>query len=82
MEKTMFLGAEEEAKKIFTEHTSAYMHGFCIDPEKMSEEEIIEVIYNECAYILTEDLLNGKYTLKQYVAIRNELGRIIFSLEN
>ena len=81
MKKELFLGAEEEARKILVEHTDAYMHGIAIDPEKVTEEEITEIIYEECSCILTDGLLNGKYTLKQYVAIRNELGRLIFSLQ-
>lgn len=83
MKKEMFLNAEIEAKRILKEHTSAYMHGISIDPEEVSEEDIKEVMYEECSYILTEDLIDGKYTLKQYIAIRNELGKLIFSfLEN
>lgn len=79
MEKELFL-VEEEAKRIFTEHTKSYMQGIEIDPAESTDEEIVEDMYEECSYILTNDLLDGKYTLNQYVAIRNKLGELIFSL--
>ena len=83
MKKEMFLNAEDEAKRIIKDHTSGYMRGVFIYPDEVSEEDITEIMYEDCSYILTKDLLDGKYTLKQYVAIRNELGKLIFSfLEN
>lgn len=79
MTKELFL-VEEEAKRILVEHTSSYMQGIEIDPAEYTDEEIVEEMYEECSCILTNDLLNGKYTLKQYVAVRNKLGELIFSL--
>ena len=37
-------------------------------------------MYSECAFILTEDLLEGKLTPMQYATVRNELGLIIWDL--
>lgn len=81
MEKEIFLSAKE-AKRILAMRTNICIHSIIIDPENMPEEETVEDICDECAYILIDGLLNGRYTLKQYAAVKNELGRIISSLKN
>jgi hypothetical protein len=37
-------------------------------------------MYNNCAFILTSYLIEGKYTPMQYNAVRNELGKAIWNI--
>jgi hypothetical protein len=69
---------KHEAKKILYEHTSAVMH--CATMEFESNEAMLDCMIEECGFILTEALLEGKYTPMQYNAIRNELASILWGI--
>ena len=67
-----------EARKILYEHTSAIMSACAT--EFGSNTEMLEFTTKECGYILTEYLLEGKYTPMQYNAIRNELAQLLWGV--
>ena len=64
-----------EAEKILCEHTSAVMSSAHEDNQSM-----LEFTISECGFILTQHLLEGKYTPMQYNAIRNELAPMLWKL--
>ena len=64
-----------QARIIIRKHTAGYMSSAIYKPENATE--LWETMIQECAYILTEDFLNGKYTPMQYNAIRNELANVL-----
>jgi hypothetical protein len=41
---------------------------------------MMEDVYENCAFILTNYLIEGKYTPMQFNAIRNELGKMIWNI--
>lgn len=67
-----------EASKILYENTNAYMQG--VHAEYESNRDMMEDMYENCAFILTNYLIEGKYTPMQYNAVRNELGKMIWSI--
>ncbi len=67
-----------EASKILHENTNAYMQA--VYAEYDSNREMMEDMYNNCAFILTNYLIEGKYTPMQFNAIRNELGKAIWNI--
>lgn len=64
-----------EARKIIARHTEGVMS--CGSPEFESNMELWEFMLSECAFILTEDFLQGKFTPMEYNAIRNEIANIL-----
>lgn len=68
------------ARRIISDHTAAYISGIHFEPKDATE--LWEVMVEECAFILTEDFLDGKYTAMQYNAIRNELSDILNGIFN
>lgn len=64
-----------EAKKILYEHSEGVMS--CCTTEFETNEEMLDFMIQECAFILTEKFLEGKYTPMQFNAIRNELSTIL-----
>lgn len=69
------LDIKQEARRIIKEHTEGFMNGTQYKPE--DEDELWETMLSECAFILTEDFLDGKYTPMQYNDIRNEVAEIL-----
>lgn len=67
-----------EAKRILREHVCAYMSG--VNAKYETNRDMMDDMYEECAFILTEYLIEGKYTPMQYNAIRNELGALIWKI--
>lgn len=67
-----------EAKKILCECTNGYMQG--VIAHYNSNREMMEDMYNDCAYILTDHFINGDYSPLQYNAIRNELSKMIWKI--
>ena len=67
-----------EASKIIYEHTNAYMQG--IHAEYDNNRDMMEDVYENCAFILADYLIKGNYTPMQYNAIRNELGKMIWNI--
>lgn len=67
-----------EASKILCENTNAYMHS--VHAEYESNRDMMEDMYENCAFILTNYLIEGKYTPMQFNAIRNELGKAIWNI--
>jgi hypothetical protein len=67
-----------EAHCILYEHCEAVMSS--ITTEFKTNEAMLEFTTKECAFILTEKLLEGKYTPMQYNAIRNELSALLWNL--
>lgn len=67
-----------EAEQILHEHTCAVMN--CATVEFDNNEDMLAFTIDECGYILTNYLLQGKYTPMQYNAIRNELAQIIWNI--
>lgn len=69
---------KHEANKIICEHTNAYLQS--VKAEYETNRDMMDEMYTECAFILTNYLLEGKYTPMQYAAIRNELGSMIWNI--
>lgn len=67
-----------EARTVLYEHTNAVMSS-CVTEFK-SNLDMLDYTANECAYILTERLLEGKYTPMQYNAIRNKLAKLLWDV--
>lgn len=67
-----------EASKILYENTNAYMQG--VHAEYDSNRDMMEDMYENCAFILTNYLIEGKYSPMQFNAIRNELGKMIWNI--
>ena len=67
-----------EASKILCENTNAYMQG--CHAKYDSNRDMMEDMYENCAFILTNYLIEGKYTPMQFNAIRNELGKAIWKI--
>jgi hypothetical protein len=67
-----------EAQKILCEHTSAVMSSTHIEFE--TNEAMLEFTIQECGFILTNYLIEGKYTPMQYNAVRNELAPMLWKI--
>lgn len=67
-----------EATKILNEHCAGVMS--CATMEFETNEAMLEFTTEECAFILTEYLLEGKYTPMQYNEIRNELSALLWGI--
>ena len=67
-----------EASKILRENTNAYMQSAYVEYD--SNKDMMEDMYNNCAFILTNYLIEGKYTPMQFNAVRNELGKMIWHI--
>ena len=67
-----------EAKKILCECTCGYMQGVVAHYD--NNREMMDDMYTDCAYILTDHFINGDYSPLQYNAIRTELGKMIWDL--
>jgi hypothetical protein len=67
-----------EAHCILYEHCAGVMS--VATTEFKTNEEMLEFMTHECAFILTEKLLEGKYTPLQYNAIRNELSALLWGI--
>jgi hypothetical protein len=69
---------KSEAKEILYEHCEAVMT--CATMEFETNRGMYEFTTKECAFILTERLIEGKYTPMQYNAIRNELSALLWGI--
>jgi hypothetical protein len=67
-----------EAQSILYAHCEGVMS--CATIEFENNRDMLEFMTQECAYILTERLLEGKYTPMQYNAIRNELSALLWGI--
>lgn len=67
-----------EARNIICEHTEAII--LSTNVERDSNQDLYDFTVEQCAFILTEKLLNGTYTPMQYNAIRNELAKILWDV--
>lgn len=70
--------AEHVASEIIMRHMEGYMQG-CY-AEYGNNKAMMEDMYRECAFILTNDLLEGKLTPLQVAAVRNALGSMIWGI--
>ena len=68
------------AENILAEHTTAYFNvGFDTDLilNEMTVHEMHEDIASECGFILSQMWIEGKYSTREYFAIRNELATLL-----
>lgn len=70
--------AEHKAKGIIMEHMEAYLQG--CHAEYGTNRAMMEDMYEQCAFILTNHMLEGKLTPLQVAATRNELGSMIWDI--
>lgn len=70
--------AEHQAKEIIMEHMNAYLYG--CHAEYANNKAMMDDMYHECAFILTNHMLEGKLTPLQVAAVRNELGEMIWKV--
>lgn len=70
---TKHIDASWEASNIIMKHTEAFMSSSSYEPN--TEEELYDMMIQECSYLLVLDLLSKKYTPMQYNDIRNELAK-------
>lgn len=71
----MNINIEREAQHIIIEHTKAFMSSGMFEPK--DDKELYDAMVRECSYILVKNLCSHKYTLMEYNAIRNEIGKIL-----
>ena len=69
---------ESVAKEIIMRHMEAYMQG--CHAEYDTNRTMMEDMYHECAFILTDDMLEGKLTPMQVAAVRNVLIGMIWGI--
>lgn len=72
------MNVELEARDIIAEHTEGLMKSTHLERETNSE--LYDVMVEGCSFILTERLLEGKYTPMQYNDIRNVLGNMLWTI--
>lgn len=80
MEKGIRKGfdASNKAKLIISDHIAGMMQAGCGHPE--DEKELYETMVEECAYILTTQLIEGKLSPMEYNATRNALSNILWDV--
>jgi hypothetical protein len=66
---------EWEAREILMQHSEGVMQCGIFEPK--GNAELYEFTLQECAYILTTNLIEGKYSAMEFNAIRNELGKLL-----
>ena len=64
-----------EAKDIIQEHIYAFILGAIAKPE--TERDLYKMMAEECAFILLERRLEGKYTPLQFNAVRNAIASLL-----
>ena len=74
----MNFDAMGEAKEILHDYTTDCIQSIESDTE--SEMEIYEDLADGCGYLLVKRLLNGKYSLLEYIKVRNALGELLLAL--
>lgn len=67
-----------EAFKILCEHNNAMVSG--IHAEYDNAQDMLDCTTEECAFILTTNLVEGKYTPMQFAAVRNALGELLWKV--
>ena len=72
------LDAKYEARHIISTVTDNMIRSTNYEPA--NNDELYECMTEECANILTEDFLDGKYTPMEYNAIRNELAKVLWNI--
>lgn len=77
IKNTIPFNAKDEARSIIVEHTNGYMQSAHVEFD--SNRDMMEAMYIECSHILTDYLLDKKYTPMQYNAVRNELASLIWN---
>lgn len=70
--------AKYKAKEIIMEHMEAYLQG--CHAEYDNNRAMMEDMYEQCASILTNHMLEGKLTPLQIAAVRNELISMIWNI--
>ena len=68
------------AENILAEHTTAYFNvGYDTEVilNEMTVEEMHTSIANECGFILSQMWIEGKYSTREYFAIRNEIAKLL-----
>jgi hypothetical protein len=69
-----------EAREILTEHTVAHLTVTYPEIAKMSLEDMFDDLYEGIGYVLSEYFAEGKYSIKEYFEIRNELAKLLSKL--
>lgn len=64
-----------EAKRVIALHTAGYMSSGNYVPS--TNMELWQTMLDECASILTEEFVAGKFTPMEYNAVRNEIASIL-----
>ena len=70
--------AKAQALDILCEHNTAILSG--IHCEFNSNQDMLDVTTEECAFILTNRLVEGKYTPMQFNSVRNELAELLWKI--
>ena len=70
--------AKDVAREIIMRHMEGYMYG--CHAEYDTNRAMMDDMYHECAFILTDDLMEGKLTPLQAAAVRNELASMIWGI--
>ena len=70
--------AKAQALDVLCEHNTAILSG--IHCEFNSNQDMLDVTTEECAFILTNRLVEGKYTPMQFNAVRNELAELLWNI--
>lgn len=66
------------ARDIICEHTKAMMRGAEYNPK--DAHELYDHMVDECSFIITERLIDGKLTPLEYNELRNELADMLWKI--
>ena len=67
-----------KARQVLCDTTEAFM--CCMRPEYENHQQLHDALVENCAFILTEELLNGELKPMEYNSVRNELAEMLWQL--
>lgn len=74
-----YFDPEWEAREVLMKHNESLMQcGGAVEFDNAND--LYEFTVEECAYILTTNLIEGKYDSLQFSKVRNELGKLLNKL--
>ena len=78
------LNPKIEAEEILVLHTKDFLTAISIpkdDIVEMPTREMLDIVVDGCANILTERLVNGRYSLREYYLVRSCLADLINEID-
>lgn len=73
-----------EAEEILCLHTQEFLTAVSIPKDSiaaMYADDMLDIMFDGCANILTERLINGRYNLREYYLVRSWLADLINEID-